>query len=770
MTDAGMPMPLVDAALACIDAGLSVIAADGEKKALHSWKEFQSRIPSREEVTREFFDARAKRLAIVCGAISGNLECLDFDDGGSAWPAWSAMIEEEIPGLPARLYMERSPSGGRHLAYRISGMAVPSTKLHAGRPGPEPGKIDTLIETRGEGAYFVCAPSPGYVTLQGSLAAITDVTAEERNIMIRLAEMLDERAKSPPPETEGPKAPAIGAGDRPGDDYNRRGDMRETLRRHGWVHVRTAGPNEQWRRPGKDKGISATVRVCDGVDVLYVFSTSTPFQAGRGYSPYQVSAILDHAGDYSAAASALRQQGYGTTLPAEPAADGVDISGILEQRKRQEEQEARFPRRCLKIGGFIGDVMNYSIAKAAVPNPIAALQGSMGSCAAFIGRRWAFHAEAETRSNCYLATLSGSSTGKNQARETNKEIVQAVVDAKCRNDHEAKRIQAMLMDDFASAQGIISALSASPSTLFQVDEMDKLIKGLADNRDRRYQDIERRLMQLYSSSTTSFIPERRARKEDTLDPIINPNLCIFGTATPGVFYDSLSMDSLRNGLIGRLIVFESKEQPKRLTMRDKESRKGLFEPKLPDSVIETAWHWLKDDWPIVKAGPVPYDKKVIDILSDSSEDITYAEIDKAVKEYGPECAEATIWGRFNENRNKLILIRSCSDNALRPHITREIAEWGIDLAEYSCRLMCEAVRHHVAESRFHRLLLKTLEAIAINGKENEGGWVYARDIYRAIHKSEKEAIDIIRALENEEKVVVESINRKGRKTFRIRLN
>jgi hypothetical protein len=325
------------------------------------------------------------------------------------------------------------------------------------------------------------------------------------------------------------------------------------------------------------------------------------------------------------------------------------------------------------------------------------------------------------------------------------------------------------MDDFASAQGIISALSASPSTLFQVDEMDKLIKSLADPRDRRYQDIERRLMQLYSSSTTSFIPERRARKEDTLDPIINPNLCIFGTATPGVFYESLSMDSLRNGLIGRLIVFESKEHPKRLTMRDKESRKGLFEPKLPDSVIETAWHWLKDDWPIVKANPVPYDRKVIDILSDSSEDIAYAEIDKAVKEYGPECAEATIWGRFNENRNKLILIRSCSDNLLRPHITREIAEWGIDLIEYSCRLMCEAVRHHVAESRFHRLLLKTLDVIAIKGKESESGWVFARDIYRALNKSKKDCNDIVETLEEQGKIVLEKVKRSGNDTFKIRL-
>jgi hypothetical protein len=587
--------------------------------------------------------------------------------------------------------------------------------------------------------------------------------------MIRLACSLDESPIRPPPETAGPK-PGVGTGDRPGDDFNQRGNVREILQRHGWVYVRTVGPNEHWRRPGKERGMSATIRGCDGVDVFFPFTTSTVFEARKPYSPFRVYAILDHAGDYSAAASALRQQGYGATLPAEPAADdGVDISGILEQHKAREDREAKFPRRCLNVGGFLGDVMAYTLAVAPIPNPIAALGGAIAFQAVLCGRRVIFLAEAETRSNCYLIVLSGSGTGKNAPRKTNNLIIEKIIEVKCRGDHDAKRILAMFADDFASGQGIESSLAASPSILFQIDEMDKRIKEISDSRDRHARDIERRLMQFYSSSTMTYYPDKRAKKEDTLEPIANPNLCLFGTATPGVFYDSLSMDSLRNGLIGRLIPFESKEQPKRLTMRDKESRKGMFEPKLPNSIIETAWHWLKNDWPVVKAEVVPYDRKVVDILSDSSESIAYAKIEKAVKEYGPECAEATIWSRFNENRNKMILIRACSDNPLRPHITREIAEWGIDLIEYSCRLMCEAVRGHVADSQFHKLLLKTLEVIRIQGKGNEGGWVYARDIYRALNKTRRDCDDIFNILLEQGKIVLEKVKRNGNDTFKIRL-
>ena len=46
--------------------------------------------------------------------------------------------------------------------------------------------------------------------------------------------------------------------------------------------------------------------------IFYPFSTSTVFEAGRGYNPTQVYTILEHGGDYSAASKQLYQAGYGT--------------------------------------------------------------------------------------------------------------------------------------------------------------------------------------------------------------------------------------------------------------------------------------------------------------------------------------------------------------------------------------------------------------------------------------------------------------------------
>ena len=79
------------------------------------------------------------------------------------------------------------------------------------------------------------------------------------------------------------------------------------LQRHGWALAK-AGDNEYWRRPGKTSGWSATLK--DGV--FYVFSSSAaPFEQNRAYSPFSVYAMLEHGGDFAAAASALRGQGFG---------------------------------------------------------------------------------------------------------------------------------------------------------------------------------------------------------------------------------------------------------------------------------------------------------------------------------------------------------------------------------------------------------------------------------------------------------------------------
>lgn len=116
---------------------------------------------------------------------------------------------------------------------------------------------------------------------------------------------------------------------KPGDDFNQRGaeQVPELLRSAGWTQI---GNGENWTRPGKTSGISATWNH-NGCEALKVFtSNAAPFEAGKAYGPFQILTLLRHGGDFRAAASELKALGYGTQRQEisdawePPGADGME--------------------------------------------------------------------------------------------------------------------------------------------------------------------------------------------------------------------------------------------------------------------------------------------------------------------------------------------------------------------------------------------------------------------------------------------------------------
>ena len=292
-------------------AGLSVLPANTAQKrpCLLQWNEFQTRLPTKEEVRRWFVQPQDAQC-LVCGKVSDNLEIIDFDNHGELFPKWKESIPED---LLARLVIEQTQSGGYHVAYRYQDEVCGSFKLAEGERN---GKMTTLIETRGKGGLILCAPSDGYTLTQGDYTALPVLTKKERDTLLWAAYRLDERPHNPEPERlpDGGAADTVCGNDftdRPGDDFNARGDVRSVLIKHGWTSlgVQSDG-NEHWRRPGKTEGNSATLK--DGV--FYVFSSNAaPFEPEHGYSPFHVYSLLEHGGDFGKAAAALSEEGYGST-------------------------------------------------------------------------------------------------------------------------------------------------------------------------------------------------------------------------------------------------------------------------------------------------------------------------------------------------------------------------------------------------------------------------------------------------------------------------
>jgi hypothetical protein len=319
---------LVAAARQFDEAGCCVlpVATDGTKAPRPpggKWKRYQRERPELSQL--DVWLRHVDGIGIVCGAISGQLEMFEFE--GRA-------VDENLHGTLCELcdaaglahvwsqlwsgYRECTPSGGLHLLYRTEGPARSNVKLARRAATDEElatnpdDRVKVQIETRGEGGFVVVHPSGGrthptgrgWGLIAGGPASIPTITCEERDTLYALAASLDQLPPRDKPVHT--RARSDSNGDRPGDTYSATHTWADVLEPHGWVCVSEIDGEQHWRRPGKEHGsISATTNYA-GSDLLYVFSTSAaPFEPERGYSKFAAYALLEHGGDFTAAANAL---------------------------------------------------------------------------------------------------------------------------------------------------------------------------------------------------------------------------------------------------------------------------------------------------------------------------------------------------------------------------------------------------------------------------------------------------------------------------------
>jgi len=762
---------MIEAALKYLRAGLCVLpAVRAEKRpAVPRWKEFQRALPS--EVQLAAWCRRADALCLVCGAVSGNLEMLDFDLAGEAFDAWYAKVREVAPTLLEGLVIEQSPSGGWHVVYRCQELVCGNLKL-AQRiewaAGPDEvaiaGKtykprqdaqgrwhvVLTTIETRGEGGLFLCAPTPGYKLVQGDLAELPVLSAAERETLLEAAWSLNEYWPEPAGHNQGRSGPIDS---RPGDDFNQRGDIRSVLRRHGWTLAKPAGSdgNEHWRRPGKTSGTSATLKD----DVFYCFSTSaSPFEPNKAYSPFAVYALLEHGGDYTAAAAALRAEGFGGdgTPP-----QTVDLSGIIGPTDPPPPVEPMtpdpgpMPEDLLDVPGFIREVTDYTLAVSPYPQPALAFAAALVLQAFLAGRK--IRDAADNRTNLYVLALANSGAGKNEPRKVNQRICVEV------------GLQDCLGDGFASGEGIEDRLFLTPSVLFQTDEIDGLMNAINQAADARHEGIMNVLLKMYTSSS-SIYPLRVKAGGRSPGVIDQPSLCMLGTAVPKYYYEALSVRMLHNGFFARLIVLEAGRRGRGQT--------PLSRP-IPEAILRTARWWAGfrpgegnlNDWhPVpVCVQATPEAEAALDEFRELADD-RYAEAEDR-----DDPAGMAIWARAYEKARKLALVYAASENHLQMRIGEPGVRWACRFVDYQTRRMLFMAGQHVAEGEFDARCKRMLEVLGNWRKRHADDWMPHWYLSRRLGWSDRDIEEVRNTLLSQRRIAYEigSTNEGGRIGQRYRL-
>ena len=505
------------------------------------------------------------------------------------------------------------------------------------------------------------------------------------------------------------KAPTTGPvdipGERSGDEFNQsdRGLQLLLGELGGRGYVINRGADYfKFNRPGKttDSDCSGHVgkKSQSGNYQLTCFSLSDPhFASGDSMTIFHAYSALCYRGDHRQAAIALYERDFAVTD-----AGGVDLSGLL-QSKTLASEPAPPPPKVIKTDdlggdvlcppGLLRDIIEYNLRTAIYPQPELALAGALSLMSLLIGRN--VMGVYNTRANIFVLGMAPSGAGKEHARKCNKEILQ-----------EAGFEELAASERIASSAGIVTAVSDHPAILFQIDEIGRMLETINNpGKAPHLYNIASVLMQMYSSSDTIWVGDAYA-DASKVKRINQPYPVLYGTSTADKFWNALTVDSVTDGFLGRMLAFEAagdgyvdRQQPSR--------------EEIPSKIIGSVKWWfnfspggnLSDFTP----QPVyaPHAVGALDRINHHIDEI-------GEKRKKDSAIAAAIWSRAGGKTGKLALILACSRQTgnKSPTIEMEDVDRAIRISNHLTRRTLQAVAAHVSENDYERQSKRVLRLIA----------------------------------------------------------
>ena len=411
-------------------------------------------------------------------------------------------------------------------------------------------------------------------------------------------------------------------------------------------------------------------------------------------------------GDWHALSAALGRPEYDDYDDALRPDPGVDLSaivgvvGIDDDEQEEEESESAdavepFPYECLRPPGLLSEIVDYTLSTSLYPQPEMALAGALSLLATITGRKVCDH--RNTRTNVYILSLSESGTGKEQPRKVNKKLLMLSGGAEMIGSERV-----------GSHAGVVTTVCESPACLMQLDEMGRLLEMCKDaSRAPHLYSLITVLMQMFTSSDSVWKADAYAdaKKIKTID---QPHLVLYGTATPDSFWGSLSTENVKEGLMGRLLVFEGRGYTV-----DMNEKIEVFDP--PESLLRSIRHWIdfNPGGNLAERSPVPrivpHSPEALDRLLEHQRGINSRR-----KTEHP--LRAALWSRCGEKSAKLALLHACSRARCVPEsIIRADVDWGIRLANWLTRRLLHGCKEHVAENRTEARKKRLLREIGYGG-------------------------------------------------------
>lgn len=432
---------------------------------------------------------------------------IDLKDGRSLEEVFEDL--KEYGEFPDTLRVQ-TMSGGIHLYYTIEETEISSHThfFHKNLP----------VDIRGNGGYVITADYRKYFPLD-----IDDID-EMKSHMAPLPEWIEKYRKSiiETPVMEGLMLPES--------------EVREIRSALAYLD---ADDRDTWVRVGMCLKSTGTVQA-KGLWTEWSMKSSkfNPTDQEAKWKTFKPSEIT-----IASLFSLAKSYGWVTTYSSSA---NVITTEEYSQISEKIYQRPKFPEELLTPPGLVGEIAQYMNSQAHREQPIISVAAAIAFCGAIMGRR--VQGQDGMRTNIYCMSIGETGCGKENARKCIKKIIYACNDAKLEGLCDVENI--------ASETSIYTALDGCLSPLFMIDEIGIFLKSTQNSQAHHLAGIPAALLKMFTSSDVVVSGKSYADSKKKIR-LNHPNLCIYGTATPEQFYNSLSKENIEQGLISRLLIFES---------------------------------------------------------------------------------------------------------------------------------------------------------------------------------------------------------------------
>jgi hypothetical protein len=385
----------------------------------------------------------------------------------------------------------------------------------------------------------------------------------------------------------------------------------------------------------------------------------------------------------------------------------AQIDQKIKEFKTYEKRP--FPKELLNPPGLVGEIAEYMNTQSIREQPILSLAASLTFCGALMGQK--FQDELKMRTNIYCMGIGETGCGKENARTVIKRIVSECNDAKMKN--------ICMVENIASETAIYNALTIDPSPVFLLDEIGIFLKSTQNNQASYLAGVPAALLKLFTSASVPCSGKSYAdtKKQITIDC---PNLCIYGTATPEQFFNSLSKDNVEQGLIGRMLIFESEDSrpPAKRHLKNTKPPKVMIDNimRIYKQVKNVNPHGNVSTVEIIDPLVVPYTKEAEKMMWNFTINIdeTYHEMKTKGRLY-------QLYTRCTEIAKKIALIVAIGDSkeGEQPIIRPEHVDYATKISRYLIDNLHDAVESKISDNNQEKEVKKMLNLIRSHKKMSQ---------------------------------------------------